>query len=309
MKKSVFKGIEDYIQLRRSFGFSYEQGAVNLRSLSSFLKRQRKKFINTRTVLDWLESHPQASSMQQSTRLSHANAFALYWKAFESKTEIPDRDICNHPPRRARPYIYSALECKKILKGCFQMSIPTGVPSKLYARAYYALYGLIMTTGLRRWEAVNLRREHIDLQKATLFVEITKFRKSRMIPLDFTTVLQLQAYAKIRDKLVAHPKTDHFFLSSPTRAISDDMIYYRFVRICHEAGIKPSVQGKGPRLHDLRHTFAVRVIQRWLREGKNIHELMPLLSTYMGHDHPSDTYWYLTGIPEILKYGLHKDQR
>ncbi len=308
--RSISKGVEDFISLRRSFGFAFEKGAHELRDLALFLKKTKKKNLDTPAILDWLESHSQASHKTQSVRLGHAHTFAKYWKAFCPLTQVPDRNIANHQPTRARPYIYTSAECRNILRACFDMRSAEGHSrSKLYQHAYYTIYGLIMTTGLRRNEAVNLRNHHIDLVKGTLFVELTKFRKSRLIPLDSTTVAELSKYLKLRNKLVSHAKTDHFFLASPNRGVSHDMIYYRFVRICHQLGIRPAVGGRGARLHDLRHTFAVRVIQRWLVQRKNIHEMMPLLSSYMGHDHPSDTYWYLTGIPEILKYGLHKDQR
>jgi integrase/recombinase XerD len=309
MNKSIHTGIEDFIQLRRSFGFKYERGGQNLYNLSQFLKKRKKNTLNTRSILDWLESHWQSSGSAQSARMCHAHDFAKYWKVYDSRTEVPDRSISNHAPRRSIPYIYSPAECKCILRACCDISAPrAGKINKLYAHAFYSLYGLIMSTGLRRKESVNLKREHINLKEGTLFVEVTKFRKARLIPLHATTISSLKHYAKIRDRIIDRPKTDYFFLIGESKFISNDMIYYRFVRICHDIKIRNNIKGHGPRIHDLRHTFAVRIIQSWLKDKKNIHELMPILSTVMGHDHPSDTYWYLTGVPEILKHGLNLEK-
>ena len=310
MNKSIFTGIEEFIELRRSFGFKFERGGYVLREFAAFLKKIKKKTITTAMVLEWLESHYGSSPESLSVRFQIVRAFAAHWKAYDRRTEVPGRNISYHPPKRARPHIYTPVESRKILLACGTLSRRAGSRTKLHSPAFFTLLGLMMATGLRRRETVNLRRHHIDLEKGTLLVELTKFRKSRLIPLHSSTVTKLAEYAAIRDRIVKKPTTDHFFLGDQGRAVSNDMIYYRFVRICRAAGLREHVVGRGgPRLHDLRHTFAVRVILRWLRQGKNIHEMMPILSTYLGHDHPSDTYWYLTGVPELLKFGLHKDQR
>jgi integrase len=138
---------------------------------------------------------------------------------------------------------------------------------------------------------------------------MTKFRKSRLIPIHKSVVKQLKVYAEARDAVIHKPSCDNFFVMNRGQAVDADSIYYAFVHASTTAGIRSAPKGEGPRIHDLRHTFVVSVILRWLREKKNIHELMPALSTYLGHAHPSDTYWYLTGVPELMRYGLHEAQR
>ena len=134
--KSISQGIEDFIGLRRSFGFKFERGAVELRDLALFLKRNKKKYLDIASILNWLESHEQASRESQSVRLCHAHAFAKYWKAFDPSTQVPDRNISNHQPRRARPYIYTFSECRNILRACYTTRGAEGaIQSHLYCHA------------------------------------------------------------------------------------------------------------------------------------------------------------------------------
>jgi integrase len=191
------------------------------------------------------------------------------------------------------------------MKGCRDFGAERGRSNPIRCQTFLTIFGLIAAAGLRRSEAYNLKRSHVDLERGTILIEMTKFRKSRLLPIHATTVAKLRDYARFRDRVIPDPQCDCFFLMNRGQPVDHDSIYYAFVHACKAAGLRPTNTGAGfPRLHDLRHTFAVQTIIKWLGQGKDVHALMPALSTYMGHAQPSDTYWYLSGVPELLRFGL-----
>lgn len=308
MKNSVCYGIEKYLNLRVKFGYKYDRGFLDLRNLARYLKRHKSHTLKTAMVLEWLTTYSKASESAQAIRLRHVCDFASYWKTFDPKTEIPDRNMFSRRTWRSAPKIFTSSECKRLLLSCNRLGKLKSA-SDLTVTTYRTLFGLIMATGLRRNEIVKLKHHHVDLERGRISIELTKFRKSREIPIHQSVVSRLRRYSAQKNKVVPSPNNDSYFLIDGNRGVSGHGILTSFKLICDAAGISYRSTYNGVRVHDLRHTFAVRVIQRWLIEKRDIHEMMPLLSTYLGHNQPSDTYWYLTGTPQLMRLGLKLEAR
>jgi integrase len=201
-------------------------------------------------------------------------------------------------------------QVKRLLAACLKFKAEKGQSNPIRPQTFYAMFGLIASVGLRRSEAINLKKSHVDLEKGLILIEMTKFRKSRLIPIHRTTIKKLKKYETFRDLVIKNPKCDNFFIMNRGQAVDSDSIFYAFTQACQMIGLRPSMEGAGyPRIHDLRHTFVTKVILGWLSDNQDVHSLMPALSTYIGHSEPSDTYWYLTGVPELMRFGLYEGQR
>jgi integrase len=171
------------------------------------------------------------------------------------------------------------------------------------------LIGLLCCTGLRISEALKLRRADVDLGGATLTIRETKFRKSRLVPLHPTAVQTLGAYARFRDCCHPSPPTDAFLLSERGTPLAYTTVRITFGKLRAHLPSVPLSERRAPRIHDIRHSFACRRLLRWYAEGVELDHAVLALSTYLGHAQVSDTYWYLTGIPELLDLAATRFER
>lgn len=308
--KTITEGVNDYIQLKQAYGLKFEAGASALHAFVKFCSKCKYKRITVEIMLEWVQTYPESSHENIARKLMTLRGFASYFKSFDNKTEIPPKELTRYQSNRGNPHIYSPHEIEKILSAAKKLGAERGQSNPIRPHTFTTMFGLIASTGMRRNEAINLKRNDVDLVNGTLLIEMTKFRKSRLIPIHPTTLKKLKTYAKLRDQVIKTPQCDKFFIMNRGQAVDGDSIYYAFVHACKVAGIRPDLIGAGfPRIHDLRHTFVVRVILGWLQANQNVHALMPALSTYIGHAEPADTYWYLTGVPELMRFGLHRGQR
>src|SRR5208283_3965645 len=204
--------------------------------------------------------------------------------------------------RRKPPHIYTDEEIDRILRRTQQLPSSKG----LRARTFTTLFGLLVAAGMRVNEVVGLDRSDVDLDRGILHVRRTKFRKSRYVPVHVTTVAALKQYAEIRDSLFPAPSTPAFFVSERGRRIPATTAQYNFAKVSQQVGLRMPAKyhGRGPRLHDLRHRFATRTLIQWYRAGLDVERELPKLSTYLGHVHMTDTYWYLEAVPELLQLRL-----
>ena len=308
--KSIKHGIEEYIQLKRAYGLKFQAGATTLLNFASFCSKNKYKNVTVAIILEWIQTYPNASRENVARKIMTLRGFTSYWKAFDCKTELPPKELSHYQSNRGNPHIYSPHEIDKLLRACKKLGAEPGQTNPIRPETFQTMFGLIASCGLRRNEAINLTRKDVDFKNGTILIEMTKFRKSRIIPIHPTTLKKMKAYASLRDRAIKKTICDNFFIMNRGQAVDGDSIYYAFVRSCKMANLRPDITGSGyPRIHDLRHTFVVRVILDWLNANKDVHTLMPALSTYVGHAGPSDTYWYLTGVPELMRFGLHKEQR
>jgi integrase len=171
------------------------------------------------------------------------------------------------------------------------------------------LIGLVAVTGIREGEAVRLDRDDVDLSQGLLAVRDSKFGKSRQIPIHSSTVSALAEYAARRDtrryrpdgRPNRHGPSAAFFTSTTGTRLLRDNVATIFPRLVRDAGLASAGHGRPPRLHDLRHSFAVNTLIGWYRQGVDVEPRLPLLSTWLGHVHPKSTFWYLTAVPELLE--------
>jgi integrase len=160
--------------------------------------------------------------------------------------------------------------------------------------------GLLVVTGMRLGEVMNLQLQDVDWSEGLLTIRNTKFGKSRLIPLHPSTQKILAEYAKHRDRFFAGRPVQHFFVSSRGNRLDKGDIHRTFYVLSRQIGLRAPSASRGPRLHDFRHRFAVETLLRWYRCGEEPERRLPVLSTYLGHSHVTDIYWYLTNTPELM---------
>jgi integrase/recombinase XerD len=293
---SLRKAVEDYLTMRRSLGFKLRDMGHNLRHFVSFMEQQRASIITTELALRWAQQPQDVQPALWAARLSFVRSFARYWSATDPRTEIPPTGLLPYRTIRATPYIYSNDEIQQILKAARNLPPSTG----LRPWTYYSLFGLMAVTGMRISEVIHLDHADVDLKQGLLTVRLTKFSKSRLIPLHPSTVKKLKRYLHRRDELYPRHLTARFFLSNQGTPLTDCMVRWTFVKLSRQIGLRKVGDSYGPRLHDLRHRFAVTTLLHWYRTGVDVEQRLPVLSTYLGHAHVTDTYWYLSAIPELL---------
>ncbi len=296
--------LKDYLNIRRSLGFRLRVPGSLLRSFIAFLQTAGASHITTELALRWATQPSKAEPSTWAWRLGMVRRFATWISAAEPCTEIPSPGLLPHRYRRKTPHIYGDAEIEKLLRRTQRLSSCKG----LRACTFTTLFGLLVATGLRVNEALGLDQPDVDLDHATLFIRRTKFGKSRYVPVHSTTVKALKQYARTRDRLFPAPLTPAFFVSERGGRILDATARYTFAKVSQQVGLRPSAKGhgRGPRLHDMRHRFAVRTLVRWYRAGIDVERELPKLATYLGHVHVNDTYWYLEAVPELLKLATER---
>jgi len=241
-----------------------------------------------------------------SWRLGMVRRFAAWFSALDSRTEVPVQGLLPHRFHRPRPYIYSASEIERLIQTAARLSSPKGIKGLTYS----TLFGLLGVTGMRLGEAISLDRDDVDLVDGTLTIRKTKFRKSRIIWVHPSTQTVLKDYAQVRDRVFRHPRTSAFFLTERGNRIAINMTEWTFTKVSRTIGLRASGKrrGRGPRLHDLRHQFAVRTLIDWYRTGLDVERELPKLATYLGHKHVNATYWYIEAVPELLQLATNRLQ-
>lgn len=200
-----------------------------------------------------------------------------------------------HSPKRwRRPFIYSPADIEALMGQARIL-----IRSPLRAATYETLIGLLAAGGLRIGKAITLDRSDIDWSESLLLIRESKFGKSRLVPLHSTAMQALSAYAQLRDELEPRPEEPSFFVSQTHKRLSYAVVCQTFRQLVDAAGVGDGAPS-APRLHDLRHTFAVRTLLSWYQTGEDVQAKLPWLSTYLGHREPASTYWYLSAAPELL---------
>lgn len=285
--------LHDYVALRQRLGFRFRKNHGTLREFVCFLERERATRITTDLVVRWTRLPQGCHPNWWAERYSVARAFAAYCRMTLPRTEVPPAGLFQHRQQRPSPYLYDDVDVAKILRAARQLSGGAG----LRPRTYHTFFGLLAAAGLRAREGLNLDTQDVDLQRGLLTVRDTKFQKSRLVPVHASTFRALRQYARQRDALV---RTSAFFVHQDGRRLSYAAAYATFHQLLREVGLRTASDHRGPRLHDLRHTFAVRTLIRWYRAGLDVERQLPVLATYLGHGSVEWTYWYLSAAPELL---------
>lgn len=290
----ISSAVEDYLRLRRCLGFGLINQARLLRDFAAYLQATGTSTVTTAAAVAWANQPVDADATWLHARITVVRGFAVYLQALDPATEVPPPDVLPDGSHRATPFIYTEQQVSGLLRAASRLPTPTR------AATYQTLIGLLTVTGMRIGEAVALDREDIDWEQGLLTIRRGKRGSSRQLPLHPSTMAALEQYAKQRDAAGPDPKTSSFFVSTTgTRLIASNATKV-FATLCREIGLEPRSARCRPRLHDLRHTFAVTTLLQWYRDGLDVAPRLPLLSTYLGHTNPAATYWYLTGTPELL---------
>lgn len=301
--------LRDYLDTRRGLGFELRMPGKNLDKFVSFLEQEGAAYITTDLALRWATRPRDAAPSYQATRLAHVRRFAAWRKATDPRTEVPPHGLLPHRTRRKKPFIYSDQQVQDVLAAARALPSTKG----LRGLTYETLFGLIAVTGMRMSEAVALDRRDVDLEEGIVTIRRTKFGKTRMVPLHESTSVALRSYGVARNHLFRAMTTPAFFVSERGTRVTIWSTEYNFAWASRHAGLRGPVQGHrhgwGPRIHDLRHRFAVKTLVEWYRAGLDAEREMPKLSAYLGHVHVADTYWYIEAVPELLHLATERLER
>jgi integrase len=247
-------------------------------------------------AVQWALSSHSSDPAQAIRRLSAVRSFARHRAVFDPATEVPPPGLLGRLPRRKQPHIYSEAEITALLRQA-ALLVPRG---GLRPRTYVAFFSLLLATGLRLSEACRLTLRDVDLADGVLTVQGSKFRKSRLVPLHPTATQALTRYRTYRDACRHAPRSDYFFRTDRTPALTRAAVEKTFSRLRHRLGWSAEGRARRPRIHDIRHTFTVRRLLRWYEDGADIDRQILALVTYLGHAKVTDTYWYLSAVPELM---------
>jgi integrase len=295
--------VQQYLVERRRLGFKLRSPGHALSNLARFVTDTGHAGpLTVELMAQWARQAQggQASIETATRRLASLRPFMRWLQQFEPNTEIPD-DSCFGPiPGRVAPHIYCEDEIVALLGAARELGPSDG----LRAATYETLFGLIASAGLRISEALGLTDLDVDLDAGVLTVRQTKFGKSRLVPLHPSAIGPLVAYRALRRQHVRTiPRTTFFVGSRGLRRgepLSDRQAHRMFAQLRQQLGWVDRGGHGQPRVHDLRHSFAVRRLTLWHEQGADLDQRMLALSTYMGHVKISNTYWYLTGVPELM---------
>ena len=285
--------VVDYLRLRRSLGYKLIEHERFLNQFLDHLEQTQATTITAENALAWARLPVDTNPRWHGVRLSAVRGFAVWAQAFDPDIQVPPTGLLPMRTSRATPYLYSEDQIRALMNAAASL-----VPA-LKAATFQILIGLLAVTGMRAGEAVRTNVTDLNLDAETLTVRGTKFGKSRLLPLHPSVVYELREYLALR-AAGALPETTTLLLSVAGNRLTYDNAHKVFKKLTAQAGIKPRSPACRPRMHDLRHSFAVNTLLDAYRTGGDVGERLPLLSTYLGHTEPANTYWYLHAAPELL---------
>lgn len=286
--------LEKYLSMRKGLGYKYEHQTRRLTDFVAFMEKRKAKTITTKLALQWA-TLPPGRHASWALRLNDVRGFARHVASLDPRTDVLPVGILPGL-KRAKPYVYSDAEIAALLAAALALPPEDG----LRRWTYHALFGLIAVTGMRISEAMSLGRDDVDLDAGVLTIRLTKFGKSRLAPLHATTCEALRNYADKRDAQLGSRSGSTFFVTEQGSRVLHQYVYRVFWRLSREIGLRQPGDRSGPRVYDFRHRFAIQTLLDWYREGTNIEQQLPVLSTYLGHACVRDTYWYLSACPELM---------
>jgi integrase len=295
--------LRDYLTMRRALGYKLHCDGTALLAFVNFMEQKQAETIHTDLALAWAKLPKSAQPVRWANRLSFVRGFARYCQAFDERTEIPPSHLLPSPRRSPRPYFFTSENIESLLQGALQLQ----ARDELTNHTYHCLFGLLSVAGLRIGEALALAVDDVDLDEGILALHSTKFGKSRLVPLHATSVEVLADYRRRRDRFLAGRAVRHWFINAQGRRLHYDSVNDAFHRLTAE--LPEQSRRCRPRLHDLRHYFAIATVVRWYREGQDVEQRLPVLSAFLGHVEVRNTYWYLSARPELLDAAKERLER
>jgi len=300
--KSLGQAARDYIRMRRHLGFKMRHEERRLRRFVSFMELHNATYITTKLALQWAMEPADAQRATWAERLMCVRVFARYCSGADPRTEVPPVGLMPFRPQRPTPYLYSEEEIRRLMDAA-QSLPPTG---GLRGLTYRCLFGLLTVTGLRISEALALTRDDVDLQNGLLTIRGAKFGKTRLVPLHASARRALARYTQQRDALLDPPYAANFLLCASGRAPEVSTVRRVFYQLSRQTGLRGPSDRRGPRLQDFRHRCAMAILLKWYQAGEDVERRLPVLSTFLGHGHISETFWYLSGSPELLEQAARR---
>ena len=297
---SLHDAVDDYLRIRRALGFKLERDGRFLHNFVDFVTAAGSDVITLDLAVTWATQPVGADRVWHAARLSMVRVFATHLHGLDPRTEVPPSDVLRGRSRRAEPFLYTNDQVLALQASARSLKSP------LKAATYDTLIGLLAVTGMRVGEAIRLDRTDIDGGSGLLRIRDTKFGKSRQIPLHRSVVDALDGYATVRDRHLGTWRTPALFSSITGTRLIYKNVHHCFHLLTIYAGITPRSARCRPRIHDLRHRFAMITLSNWYADGLPIDPRLPLLSSYLGHVSPSSTYWYLTATPELLELAMQR---
>ncbi len=294
---TMFQKVEEYLSYRHDLGYQLKIEGSQLRRFACYSdSTDHVGPLTTELVLAWVSSRMESTRYCRARKLEVIRPFARYLASLEPGTEIPPKRFFGSAHRRTQPYIFQDGEITALIEAACHLVPIEGIRPRTYA----TLIGLMAATGLRTCEALKLEQSDIDLDRGLMTIRESKFHHSRLVPLHSSTVAALATYICKRDTYFQDPVATSFFLSEQGRSLLPSIVHFTFQKLRRLTGISENHIGRLPRLYDLRHTFATKRLLQWYREGIDVNHAIALLSTYMGHVKVTDTYWYLSGVPDLF---------
>lgn len=284
--------VQDYLSQRRALGYKLYREGRQLLNFARYADQIRHRSpLTTALALRWATLPQAADPAYHARRLNIVRVFARHQAVLEPATQVPPRHALGPAFRRKAPHLFTARQLHQLLQRCGPL------PGQLRPLTYRTLLGLLTCTGLRISEALALTVEDVNLIQGFLTVRFSKFEHSRQVPLHPSALSPLRRYARQRAR--SFPQAQTFFVSDRGQELRYGVVNRVFLGLSPD--MVPTNGRRHVRLHDLRHTFACRVLLRWQRSRRGAAGRVVVLSRYLGHLHLRDTYWYLTAVPELLK--------
>jgi integrase len=295
--------VDEYLRLRRSLGFKLERAGQILPQLVTYLEAAGASTVTRELAISWAKLPVSARPQHWAARLAIARGFAVYLQTIDPATEVPPGGVFAVRYQRPTPYQWSENDIRRLLEAARTLTPP------LKGASYEALFGLLAVSGMRVGEAVALARNDVDFDTGLITIreQIAKLEKARLVPLHPTTVAALKRFANERDRLCPTPRSQRFFLSSIGTALTRSEVAKTLRKLTTTLGLRTDTIH--PVAHQLRHAFAIRTLVGWQRSGVPIDERIILLSTYLGHVSPAESYWYLTATPELMGHAASRLER
>lgn len=291
------KLVRDYLKVRRALGYKLQEPERRLNQYCRYLEETGQTSVTIENIVAWAVL-PGGTADWHSKRISPIRIFTRWAHAFDPSIEVPSQEILPGHPHRSVPFIYSADQLQTLMKQAGSL------PNPMIAASYRTLIGLLACTGMRVGEALSLNRA--DLNDGVLHVVNGKGGGSRLLPVHPSVADALADYSNTRDRLLGVVPTEAFFVSTHRTRVIYNSFHWNFHQFVAEARITPRSSDCRPRIHDLRHTFAVRTMLDAYQDGRNPAEVLPILATYLGHVGPKGTYWYLEADPNLLTAAMHR---
>ena len=283
-----------YLELRRALGWKLKRPAQMLTQFVAYVDERGEATVTIELAVAWATMPAGAEPSYWAHRLSSVRGFARYLHTIDPVNEVPPRDLLPYRSRRLAPYLYSDDEIAAL------MAAASRLRNVKLALTYRTIIGLLAATGTRVGEVLRLNLDDLHWEHRLLLIRDSKFGKSRLVPLESSTFAALGQYVRQRKLRYPVKGTPAVFLNSHGTRICHCNLSGTFHQLTKDVGLEPRSRLCRPRIHDMRHSFAIRTMLDWYRAGVDVQARLPLLSTYLGHVNPATTYWYLSAAPELL---------